>query len=117
MTFHFEVNMSDPYSYWMSALAGEKPKCFVDDPQLGFYHKGVYQRGITRKGIFIPQEGANSKRVGWEPVAIFMNEGEMTGRVGDEDLTGDALNELWTWVAANPISEEDYRSETGGDFK
>ena len=85
---------------------------FVDDPQCGFYRKGVYERGITRNGVFIPTEGANSKRIGWEPVAIFIagDAPVMVGRVGDHDLTGDDLNELWTWVAGNPISEETYRA-------
>ncbi len=103
-------DIDQSFDYWRAALAGEKPKMYVDFPQCGFYRKGVYERGITRKGVFIPQEGANSKRIGWEPVAIFMNEGVMTGRVGDADLTGDALNELWTWVSGQPISEEDYRA-------
>ena len=83
---------------------------YVDTPECGFYRKGVYQRGIIRKGVFTPQEGANSRRIGWEPVAVFMNGDVMTGRVGDTDMTGDALNELWSWIAGNPISEETYRA-------
>ncbi len=101
----------DLYAYWRAALAGEKPKMYVDQPELGFYRKGVYERGIIRKGVFIPQEGANSRRVGWAPVAIFMNENVMTGRIGDVDVTGDDLNDLWTWVAGNPITEESYRAD------
>ena len=57
------------------------------------------------------------KRIGWAPVAIFMNENVMTGRIGDVDVTGDDLNELWTWVAGNPITEESYRADAEATFK
>lgn len=88
------------YDYWKSALAGEKPKMFVDDPRLGFYRTPVKQRDA--KG--------NNKRVGWAPVAVFMDGDTITARVVDGDVTGDALNELWSYIAGNPISEETYRA-------
>lgn len=91
------------YEYWRAALAGEKPKAYVDDPRLGFYRKGVYQR--NDKGL--------NKRVGWSPVAVFMVGDVMTARIGSEDtgqdVTGDQLNELWTYISDNPISEGTYR--------
>lgn len=91
------------YEYWRAALAGEKPKAFVDDPRLGFYRKGIYARN---------ERGLN-KRVGWTPVAVFMIDDIMTGRVGGEadgtDVTGDKLNELWSYICDNPISEGTYR--------
>jgi hypothetical protein len=91
------------YEYWRAALAGEKPKAYVDDPRLGFYRKGTYQR--NDKGL--------NKRVGWTPVAVFMVGDVMTARVGDEstgnDVTGDKLNELWSYISDNPISEGTYR--------
>lgn len=96
------------YQYWKDALAGKNPKCFVDFPSCGFYRKGVYERNL--KG--------NNKRVGWLPVAIFMDGEAMIGRVGSRDVTGDALNDLWSSVAGNPISEETYRAvaERGESF-
>lgn len=76
---------------------------YVDDPRLGFYRKGIYERN----------EKGNNKRVGWTPVAIFMADGVMMARVGPEDtgqdLAGDKLNELWTYVADNAITEGTYR--------
>lgn len=92
------------YAYWKDALAGKSPPMYVDDPQAGFYRKPMKERDA--KG--------NNKRIGWEPVAIFM-EGEgmtetMIGRVGSRDVTGDELNDLWSWVAGEPISEETYRA-------
>jgi hypothetical protein len=92
--------MTDLYSYWKSALAGEKPKMFVDDPQCGFYRKGIYERN----------DKGNKRRTGWEPVAVFMAGETMTGRTVLRDVTGDALNELWSYIAGNPISEEAYRA-------
>ncbi len=88
------------YTYWQAALAGEKPKMFVDQPELGFYRKGIHERNA--KG--------NNKRIGWAPVAVFMDGETMTARVGTRDVTGDALNELWSYIAGNPISEDTYRA-------
>lgn len=82
----------NPYAYWESALAGENPKMFVDDPQNGFYRRKT-------------SKGPNAK---YQPVAIW-NEGQ-NARVGDTDIAGDAVRELWNWIAANPISEETYRA-------
>lgn len=91
------------YNYWQAALAGEKPKMFVDSPELGFYRKGVYERDA--KG--------NNRRVDWTPVAVFMDGEKMVARIGSEklgrDVTGDELNELWSYVAGNAISEGNYR--------
>lgn len=88
------------YDYWKAALAGENPKMFVDQPELGFYRNAIKQRDA--KG--------NSKRIGWAPIAVFMDDDTMTARVGDRDISGDALNELWSYIAGNPISEETYRA-------
>ena len=34
----------------------------------------------------------------------------MTARVGEREVIGDNLNELWSYIAGNPISEETYRA-------
>lgn len=92
------------YDYWQAALAGEKPRAIVDQCELGFYRKGVYQRDGR----------GNNKRVGWRPVAVFMNGDVMTARIGSAnesgDIVGDGLGELWSYIAGNPISEEWYRA-------
>lgn len=97
------------YKYWQAALAGEKPRAIVDQCELGFYRKGVYERNA--KG--------NNKRVGWTPVAVFMDGDIMTARIGNEadgrDVTGDALGELWSYIAGNSISEETYRAVSRGE--
>jgi hypothetical protein len=97
------------YEFWKQSLAGEKPKMFVDDPQLGFYRKAIKQRDAN----------GNSKRVGWLPVAIYLNEEKtIVARVGSVDMDGDDLNELWSYVAGHPITEAEYRSveELGHDW-
>jgi hypothetical protein len=88
------------YDYWLAALAGKKPAMVVDDPQPGFYRK---KNGKGREANFVP-------------VAVFPLGDTYVGRVGVEgagiqyDVTGDKLNELWSWIAGNPISEESYRA-------
>lgn len=95
--------MSNPYQYWQDALAGLKPKMYVDHCELGFYRKAVSERNAA----------GNNRRVGWTPVAVFMDGDTMVARVGSEklgrDVIGDELNELWSWIAQNPISEGSYR--------
>lgn len=91
------------YNYWQAALAGEKPRAIVEQCELGFYRKGVYERDAR----------GNNKRVGWQPVAVFMDGDVMTARIGNEpdgrDITGDGLGELWSSIAGNAISEGNYR--------
>lgn len=95
------------YNYWQAALAGKKPKMFVDSPELGFYRKGVYERDA--KG--------NNRRVGWAPVAIFMHDGALAAAIGDRQLEidRDKINELWSYCAANAISEEWFRTVERGE--
>ncbi len=96
--------MVNSYQYWKSAVAGEKPKMFVDQPELGFYRKSLTERN----------DKGNNRRVGWTPVAVFMIGDVMTARIGSEtdgrDVEGDALNELWSYIAGNAISEDWYRT-------
>lgn len=104
-----DMTALNPYAYWMAALAGEKPKAIIEQCELGFYRRGLYQR--DGKG--------NNKRVGWQPVAVFMDGDVMTARIGNEadgrDVTGDSLGELWSYIAGNAISEETYRAVSRGE--
>lgn len=92
------------YDFWKASIAGEKPKMFVDDPQLGFYRKSINQRN----------DKGNNRRVGRQPVAVFMDGETITARLGNEqtgdEVTGDQLNELWSYIAGNAITEEWYRA-------
>lgn len=99
--------MSDPYQYWKDRQVGLEPKIFMDDPKCGFYRKGIYARGFQRDGVFVPDEKGNMRRIGWEPVAIYQ---VITARIGDREVTGDHLNQLWTHIADNDISEATYRA-------
>jgi hypothetical protein len=102
--------MTNPYKFWQSSLAGENPKMFVDQPELGFYRSPIKERYAN----------GNNKRTGWKAVAVFMNNDIPTARVSTcnhggrftvaRDLVGDDLNELWSYIAGNPISEETYRA-------
>ena len=95
--------MGNPYAYWQAALAGDKPRAIVEQCELGFYRRALYQR----------DDKGNNKRVGWQPVAVFMDGDVMTARIGNEsdgrDITGDGLGELWSFIAGNAISEGNYR--------
>jgi hypothetical protein len=78
---------------------------FVDDPQCGFYRSGVYHKEPNKA----------RKRVGWSPVAIFRLGGHLTAVIGASrdartESDRDRLNELWSYVAGNPISEDTYRA-------
>lgn len=95
------------YDYWKDSLAGKKPKMFVDSPELGFYRKGVYER--DPKG--------NNRRVGWTPVAIFMHDGALAAAIGSRPLETDRdkINEIWSYCAANAISEKWFRAVERGE--
>lgn len=93
------------YEFWKQSLAGTKPKMFVDDPQLGFYRRGVYTKEPNKR----------AKRVGWMPVAIYSAAGVLTAQVGCDGEAAvisdrDKINELWSYCAAYPITEEVYRA-------
>jgi hypothetical protein len=89
------------YTYWKAALAGEKAHVYVDDPQLGFYRKGIYKR----------DERGNKKRTGWDPVAIWINGTTLVlTHPGGDTSDRDRINEVWSYCCANPISEEWYRA-------
>jgi len=97
------------YAYWTDAIAGKKPKAIVDQCELGFYRKSISERN----------EKGNSRRIGWEPVAVFMDGDVMVARVGNREVTDqDKLADLWSWIASNPISEAEYRrvAESGLDW-
>lgn len=79
------------YAWWRSALAGSIGPIHDGAPQCGYYRKK------TKAGS--PQ-----------PVAIFRNEmGVIVALVGHEnrEVTAD---EIWTWVATNPVSYESYEA-------
>jgi len=78
------------YSYWKSALAGEKATAFVDSPSPGFYR--------TKRGT------------SWVPVAVWPNGDGLGFKIGREVVGADMGTELWSHYCAHPITEEVYRA-------
>lgn len=79
----------EDFAWWRAALAGERPPIHDGEPQIGFY-----QRRLIKGGPMVP-------------CAIRRNEDgvivcEINGKATDPD-------EAWTWLAAQPISQTDYR--------
>ena len=96
------------YNFWRAsqghaapAEMGE-PQSFEDSPCAGFYRKGIYEKVPNKR----------SKRVGWEPVAIWRDADGLHAMVGN--TMADPLA-IWTNVCGNPISEEWYRAVERGE--
>ena len=96
------------YNYWKAKQGIEyppeygPPQSYEDAPCAGFYRKGVYEK--------VPDK--RSKRVGWEPVAIWFADGQMHALVGNKPA--DPVS-IWTFVCGNSIPEAWFRtvSENG----
>lgn len=89
------------YNLWNALLSDRKDvQIFDDHPCLGFWRKGIYERDA--KG--------NNWRIDWLPVAIYMDGNVMTGRAGNEDLTGDNLVAIWSLCVKNPVLEAWWRA-------
>ena len=88
------------YHLWNALLAGRTDvQIFEDEPCLGFWRKGIYERDA--KG--------NERRIGWgDAIAIYMD-GGMVARVGSIDVTRKELLKMWTWIVKNPVPEKWYR--------
>lgn len=79
--------MADVFSWWRSALEGSTDPINANEPQCGYYRK--------RDGKGGP----------WLPVAIWMHaEQGMVCRVAGDMVQPD---DVWTWVAKNPVRKED----------
>lgn len=79
------------YAFWKAALAKQSPPIVIDEPMPGFY------RSRQRQGAPLP-------------LAIWREGGEVRGRLGNQDVTRDRLNELWSFCATHPVTEEAYRA-------
>lgn len=81
------------YSYWKSALAKTTPPpvIVIDQPEPGFY------RSRRKTGAPLP-------------LAIWLDGSAVRGRLGEQDVTRDRLNELWSFCATHPVTEEAYRA-------
>lgn len=80
------------YDYWRNALAGVFGPIHDGEPQPGFYR-------LRRRGQID------------QPVAIWRGPNGMCCTVSDRE---DDANEIWTFVADKPISEDIYRAVVDG---
>jgi hypothetical protein len=96
------------YEKWRRRLAGEKVMISPnpDEDDIGFYRKPITEPGINAK---TGQRNGKTKIIGWDPVAYYMADGMLCARIGNRDMTGDEVVDLWTWCCAHPISEAWYR--------
>lgn len=80
--------MTDVYANWRKRLAGEEVPISADDPECGRYKM------------------RRSKGGRFEPVAVFMKDGEMKAAVGKEFVEPTSI---WLYVVKHPVSEADYK--------
>lgn len=86
------------YTFWQNALAGTLGPIHDSEPQVGFYRRKIVS-------------GRNSP---WTPVAIWADEsGNIQALQHATVIMGPRAvdpNEVWSWCANNPITEEAYRA-------
>jgi hypothetical protein len=96
------TRIDDPWDWWRRRLAGEAVEMSPDMPHAGFYRMPHKERYGARKTFM--------------PVAYWWTAGELQCRVGDEDVSPEHGQMIWTRVGQHPVSEESYRevAEDGG---
>ncbi len=98
--------MEDRYAWWRNALELKSPTrqlspsdlyklgFNVEEPQVGFYKKRIYD----------PEISPNKRPV--VSAAIWKKEGEFICAV--DGFQSEPIEE-WQWMAKNPITEDEYR--------
>lgn len=82
------VNTDGPdFNWWRLALAGQKPPIHEGEPQAGFYRRKLVKGGP------------------WVACAIRRERDVLICIVAGKQVAPD---DQWTWLAASPISQEDY---------
>src|SRR6266481_2376462 len=99
--------MKANYTRWQKRLAGEKVEAFTepDENDSGFYRLPIREK----------QSNGRWKVLGYQPVALFVLNDEITGnvliaRIGERNVTLDHINEQWPWFVSHPISEATWRA-------
>lgn len=91
---------NEAYAYWFSVLNGTREPVHEDNPQAGFY-----RMRLVKNGPFVP-------------VAIWIEKtvDETTGELLDDERYVALVNgkpedpaRIWTYCAARPIEEDEYR--------
>jgi len=92
----------NPWQWWQDRLAGRPTQIDPSTPRAGFYR-------MSSKAVY----GA---RKTFKPVAYWPNgNGSLNCRVGDENISFQRGEELWPYVANNPVSEDAYRKVAEGN--
>jgi hypothetical protein len=98
-------SLEERWRWWESAVAGEDPPVYEDEPQSGFYAVRKFSYGAWAQGPFIPA------RVWWES-EIDPETGElMSPEECRAEIDGVFVNpwRSWTWLARRPIPESEWR--------
>jgi hypothetical protein len=91
------------WDWWQARLAGELVPMHPDIPHAGFYREQFKEHYGARKTFM--------------PVAYWPgDDGQLYCRIGDEDVSPERGQAIWTRVGNHPVTEEAYRevAEKGG---
>jgi hypothetical protein len=96
------------WTKWEAKLRGEKVIDFTQpgEDDEGYYRKPIREKSLNAQG----KTNGQSKIIGWEPVAYWLDGGLLCGVIGDRDMTGNEVIDNWTWVCRYAITEAQYRA-------
>ncbi len=80
------------WNHWQRRLAGEMLPLVNEQPECGFYRMKNRYNGVPT------------------PVAYWPSGSEVHCRIGGEDVSVEKGQEVWSWCAKYPITEEAYRA-------
>jgi hypothetical protein len=91
------------WDWWQAKLAGEPVQMNPDTPHAGFFR--------------MPHKEFYGARKTFMPVAFWRgDDGQLYCRIGDEDVSPERGQAIWSRVGQHPVTEESYRlvAEQGG---
>lgn len=77
-----------------------------DSEDEGFYRKPVTEPELNKQG----KTNGRKKIIGWEPIAYFLQNGQLVGVINNRDMTPNEMDDLWSWCVQHPIREDWYRT-------
>lgn len=96
---------AERWNWWESAVAGEDPPVYEDEPQTGLFAVRKFPYGQWPTGPYVPA------RIWWESPTD-----PETGELVDDErpraeIDGRPANpwRSWTWLAKRPISETEFQ--------
>lgn len=97
--------MTQPdYTFWKAALAGKKPPMSEGSPEPGFYR--------------MRSKNKQTGSISWQPVAYWLEGNKLHCMIGEDVVSEQRGQELWTFVGQFPVTEQAYRdvTEKGKDW-